>query len=107
MYCAEQTHEMVISNQHEKRECLFSRIAMPAGPTGESGMLFCRQVITVREVRLKRSLRGWRSAVKPGRFPGVFAQACRGNRTMAARLLGIDRASLWRKMKRHGLQAGQ
>jgi DNA-binding NtrC family response regulator len=30
-----------------------------------------------------------------------------GNRTMAARLLGIDRASLWRKMKRHGLQAGQ
>ncbi len=27
-----------------------------------------------------------------------------GNRTLAARLLGIDRASLWRKMKRHGLQ---
>ena len=30
-----------------------------------------------------------------------------GNRTSAARLLGIDRASLWRKMKRHGLQAGK
>lgn len=28
-----------------------------------------------------------------------------GNRTAAARLLGIDRASLWRKMKRFGLQA--
>jgi DNA-binding NtrC family response regulator len=30
-----------------------------------------------------------------------------GNRTLAAKLLGIDRASLWRKMKRHGLQDGQ
>jgi DNA-binding NtrC family response regulator len=27
-----------------------------------------------------------------------------GNRTMAAKMLGIDRASLWRKMKRYGLQ---
>jgi DNA-binding protein Fis len=27
-----------------------------------------------------------------------------GNRTVAARLLGIDRASLWRKLKRFGLQ---
>jgi DNA-binding protein Fis len=26
-----------------------------------------------------------------------------GNRTQAAQILGIDRASLWRKMKRHGL----
>ena len=25
------------------------------------------------------------------------------NRALAAKLLGIDRASLWRKMKRHGL----
>lgn len=28
-----------------------------------------------------------------------------GNRSMAARLLGIDRASLWRKLKRYGLGA--
>jgi len=29
-----------------------------------------------------------------------------GNRTLAARLLGIDRASLWRKLKRFGVEAG-
>jgi len=29
---------------------------------------------------------------------------CRGNRTKAANLLGWGRSTLWRKMKKHGLQ---
>lgn len=30
-----------------------------------------------------------------------------GNRTQAAQILGIDRVSLWRKLKRYGLEAGE
>jgi DNA-binding NtrC family response regulator len=30
-------------------------------------------------------------------------QAARGNRSEAARMLGIDRVSLWRKLKKYGL----
>lgn len=27
-----------------------------------------------------------------------------GNKTLAAQILGIDRVSLWRKLKKHGLE---
>jgi len=30
-----------------------------------------------------------------------------GNKTLAAQILGIDRVSLWRKLKRYGLEVGE
>jgi transcriptional regulator of acetoin/glycerol metabolism len=30
---------------------------------------------------------------------------CQGNKTKAAQAMGIDRVSLWRKLKRHGVDA--
>jgi DNA-binding protein Fis len=33
----------------------------------------------------------------------VLAQT-KGNRTKAAEILGVDRVSLWRKLKRYGLE---
>ena len=32
---------------------------------------------------------------------------CDGNRTKAAQILGIDRVSLWRKLKKYGLVEGE
>lgn len=32
---------------------------------------------------------------------------CRGNRTQAAKILGIDRVSLWRKLKKYGMEEEQ
>jgi transcriptional regulator of acetoin/glycerol metabolism len=32
---------------------------------------------------------------------------CDGNRTRAAQILGIDRVSLWRKLKKYGLAEGE
>jgi DNA-binding protein Fis len=53
---------------------------------------------------------------KEGRIPSLEEQETAyikwvlnevgGNRTMAAQLLGIDRVSLWRKLKKFGLETG-
>jgi DNA-binding NtrC family response regulator len=37
------------------------------------------------------------------RYIGWVLEKCQGNKTQAAKLMGIDRVSLWRKIKRYGL----
>jgi len=54
---------------------------------------------------------------REGRFPSLEEQEITyiqwilketgGNKTLAASILGIDRVSLWRKIKKYGLQAAQ
>jgi PAS domain S-box-containing protein len=59
-----------------------------------------KSAVPIRDAKGSRSARSSRSRSSArGRRP----RRCGGNRTVAARSLGISRVTLWKRMKRHGM----
>jgi len=57
------------------------------------------------QARLKTSRHGGLATLEENERQHILwvLEQCEGNKTRAAEILGIDRASLWRKLKRAGL----